>query len=651
MSTAFCFAWNHITRLELQQHSLDFSEAFGGTLETNDLKFGMLMLCIDTVLYAIVGYLYGRFYTDEYRFVEVAVRDLPANVGAQLRNVTKSYTLRRAGAAVKPALNDATIEFRRDRITCLLGRNGAGKSTIIKLLTGQIEANQGEVYLPQNVNAITGDERKERVGLCPQSTVLIPNMTAKEHLEMYASIKLQSSASGLDGVGGGCSSAELNCEVERVMAGLEFGEYEQFRCENLSGGFKRRLNIGIAFIGSPNLVILDEPCSAVDTKARKAIWQTIKCLRKGRAVIMATHHLDEAETMSDSLVILNEGRLICEHSTQSLRDRFARSLCVRVELPAFGGRSGAGADVVGEIRGQLMELCPDHTIVHGQTDQLDITLPRYRANGEPVNLASLVRLLELRQTQGDIVGFKMTGSNLEGMFNRLVCTGASDNGKSPEDNGKCRIDGVDFEMTNKQSPISLPNSVLESTPKAGGFWHTVEALFRKRLVHFRRNYRLILCVLVLPTVFVAIAMGFMTIRPPGEFDIALPLDRDLYASSTEFYTKQNGGAFDAAVYERLAGRRDNETAVEFGDSAEAFRWLINCSEVGATNRYGGITLNSSTAAVWYNNKGYHSMPAYLNELNNAMLNAEMGTDGQEYRIRTVNRPLKLGMDELSAASV
>lgn len=198
-------------------------------MATNDLKFGMFMLVLDTILYALAGFLYAHFSTDEYQFYEVAVKDMDATIGAELKNVTKTFE-----GAAKPSLNSVSMTFRRDQVTCLLGRNGAGKSTIIKLLTGQIRATAGRVFLPQNVDRITGDEHKERVGLCPQANVLIPNLTAKEHLQMYAAIKME----------GGEAK-----EVERVMEGLEFGLHEDFASENLSGGFQRRLNIGIAFIG------------------------------------------------------------------------------------------------------------------------------------------------------------------------------------------------------------------------------------------------------------------------------------------------------------------------------------------------------------------------------------------------------------------
>lgn len=215
-------------RIELQQIPLSFENAFDGSLYSNDLMFGIMMIVIDLCLYSVAGYLFERFLDNEYKFHKVAVKDMDEAIGATFDGVTKSY------GAVRPAIGSVSVEFRRNFITCLLGRNGAGKSTIIKLLTGQIRPSSGGIYLPQNVNRITGDESEEKVGLCPQSDVLIPNLTANEHLQLYASIKMK------DG---------RQTEVLRIMQNLNFGKYANFMVENLSGGFKRRLNIGIAFIG------------------------------------------------------------------------------------------------------------------------------------------------------------------------------------------------------------------------------------------------------------------------------------------------------------------------------------------------------------------------------------------------------------------
>lgn len=216
-------------RLELQQRPLTFSNAFDGTMDTNEFKFGCMMICIDLILYAIIGYLYERFTNDEFKFHEIEKKEMDVNIGGALQNCTKKYP-----GSENTALDNVSIIFRRDFITCLLGRNGAGKSTIIKLLTGQIAPTSGHIYWPQNWDRITAHEYDERVGLCPQNNILIPNLTAREHLELYVKIKL--------------NGKNEKREVQRVMKDLQFGQHENYYSQHLSGGFKRRLNVAIAFI-------------------------------------------------------------------------------------------------------------------------------------------------------------------------------------------------------------------------------------------------------------------------------------------------------------------------------------------------------------------------------------------------------------------
>lgn len=188
------------------------------------------MLIVDLILYTIIGYLYERFTDDEFKFHKVPTKDMDIGIGGAIHNCTKKY-----GDTTQAAVDNVSIVFRRDFITCLLGRNGAGKSTVIKLLTGQIAPTSGDVFIQQNLDRISGNEYKERVGLCSQGNVLIPNLTAREHLELYARIK--------------SNDKYPDREVNRVMNNLHFGKHEDFYSQHLSGGFKRRLNVAIAFIG------------------------------------------------------------------------------------------------------------------------------------------------------------------------------------------------------------------------------------------------------------------------------------------------------------------------------------------------------------------------------------------------------------------
>lgn len=202
----------------------------------------------------------------------------------------------------------------------MLGRNGAGKSTIIKLLTGQLLPNFGEIHLPLDYDLISGfKNHQEHIGLCSQNNTLIPDLTAQEHLELYARLKLRKG---------------FGKEIRRVMNNMKLGKYKNYRVSELSGGYKRRLCIAIAFLGSPNLVILDEPCSGIDTHARKTIWELIDALRKNRAVVLATHDLDEAQHLGDNIIIMKDGRIALESTTKDLQNELTKNFTINVELKA-----------------------------------------------------------------------------------------------------------------------------------------------------------------------------------------------------------------------------------------------------------------------------------------------------------------------------
>jgi len=218
-------------------------------------------------------------FSDNYSFVKVSRSQLDDKLGASLVNVTKLF-------GSKCAVSNLSLDFARNQVSCLLGRNGAGKSTLIKLLTGQIRQSSGKVLLAG----------EHQVGVCWQDNILIPTLTAREHLHLYARIKMPPGESG--------GAEEIRSEVARTLQSLNFGQHESYPSWQLSGGYRRRLCVAIAFIASPSVVILDEPCNGVDAKARKDIWQLIERLRQGRAVIFATHFLDEAKYLSDSLVIM-----------------------------------------------------------------------------------------------------------------------------------------------------------------------------------------------------------------------------------------------------------------------------------------------------------------------------------------------------------
>jgi ABC-2 type transport system ATP-binding protein len=191
------------------------------------------------------------------------------------------------------ALRGVDFEVGAGEVFGLLGPNGAGKTTTIEILEGYRDRDGGEVEVlgEDPVHATT--EWRERVGVVLQSSSLYPNLTVRESLRVF---------------GGYYASARDPDELIEIV-GLT--DKADARCRTLSGGQKRRLDLGLALVGNPELVFLDEPTTGFDPGARRAAWETIRNLRSlGTTILLTTHYLDEAEQLSDRVAVLREGRIV-----------------------------------------------------------------------------------------------------------------------------------------------------------------------------------------------------------------------------------------------------------------------------------------------------------------------------------------------------
>lgn len=291
----------------------------------------------------------------------------------------------------------------------------------------------------------------------------------------------------------------------------------------------------------------------------------------------------------------------------------------------------------------LREYAPTSTMDAITTESLVIKIP-YRSGTEFMNYSMLINNIEEMVRQQQINSFRVVSSNLENIFNDLVIPS---NIKQLQTNGHANNDHSNNKKMEEVSPIVQEEKLSE--------FDVVKSLLTKRFLHFKRNYRLILCMLVLPTLFEVIAMGFMILRPPGEHDIDLRFSRALYSNSTDVYSDELGNQIQKGLYDSLTSYCDSN-GDEFGNickpfdtSEQLFHWVLNTTKDYPTSRYGGISINGSRTAVWYNNNGYHAMPVFLNELNTANFRNLM--KDSKYKITTNNHPLKLDDKELSQSSM
>jgi ABC-2 type transport system ATP-binding protein len=191
------------------------------------------------------------------------------------------------------AVRGIDFEIGAGEVFGLLGPNGAGKTTTIEILEGYRDRDAGDVEVLGEDPAHAPKEWRERLGVVLQSSSLYPNLTVGESLEVF----------------GGYYSSPRNAAEIIDIVGLT--DKADARCRTLSGGQKRRLDLGLALVGNPELVFLDEPTTGFDPGARRAAWETIRNLRSlGTTILLTTHYLDEAEQLSDRVAVLREGRIV-----------------------------------------------------------------------------------------------------------------------------------------------------------------------------------------------------------------------------------------------------------------------------------------------------------------------------------------------------
>jgi ABC-2 type transport system ATP-binding protein len=199
------------------------------------------------------------------------------------------------------AVRGIDFEIRSGEVFGLLGPNGAGKTTTVEILVGYRRRDAGEVEV-LGVDPQRGDGKwRGRIGVVPQTGELFPNLTVLEHFELFA---------------GYYDKPRPPREVLNLV-GLE--EKAGAKTRTLSGGQRRRLDLGVALIGDPELIFLDEPTTGFDPSARRAAWETIKALRSlGKTILLTTHYMEEAQRLADRVAVLRRGEIVASGTPAEL---------------------------------------------------------------------------------------------------------------------------------------------------------------------------------------------------------------------------------------------------------------------------------------------------------------------------------------------
>lgn len=239
-----------------------------------------------------------------------------------------SQVVKRRGATL--ALNGLDLAIRPGQCVALLGPNGAGKSTSVALLTGRLRPDAGEAFLfGEDPRALAG---RRRMGVMLQTAGLPNTLSVREQINLFR----------------GYYSKPRPLEEIVALAGLE--GLERRRCAALSGGQQRRVQFALAISGRPDFLVLDEPTTGMDIHARRALWSAVRSeIGRGAAVLLTTHHLDEAEALADRIVVIDHGQIIADGTPEAIKAR-ASGVAIRCRTRLSDAELAALARVKGISR-------------------------------------------------------------------------------------------------------------------------------------------------------------------------------------------------------------------------------------------------------------------------------------------------------------
>lgn len=223
----------------------------------------------------------------------------------------------------RPALAGVSFDIQRGQVLGLLGPNGAGKTTLIAHLSGALPLQQGEITFDGEPLATVRRKTPTRIAIAPQEYAFYPMLTVRENLECFAA------AARLSG----------GHKQQRIAACVEFSQLERYtgtRAARLSGGLKRRLNLAIALLPEPEMLLLDEPTVGVDPQSRAFLLDAVRSLaQNGTTLLYTSHYMEEIEAIATHVVIIDGGKMLTAGTLDDLLCEESPQVCLRAEqLPS-----------------------------------------------------------------------------------------------------------------------------------------------------------------------------------------------------------------------------------------------------------------------------------------------------------------------------
>eukprot|EP01127_Copromyxa_protea_P016846 TRINITY_DN5088_c0_g1_i1.p1 TRINITY_DN5088_c0_g1~~TRINITY_DN5088_c0_g1_i1.p1 ORF type:complete len:787 (-),score=127.35 TRINITY_DN5088_c0_g1_i1:88-2226(-) len=294
-----------------------------------------------------------------------------------VKDLSKVYTFNQKR---KTAVNGVTFGVSSGECFGLLGPNGAGKTTLLSMISGLLDIDGGQA------SAYT------TMGFCPQRDILLDSLTVAEHLDLFGIMK-------------GVPSADRQQQTEDLIQKFALQEYSHRKAGELSGGNKRKLSAAISMVGNPSVIFMDEPSTGMDAVSRRFMWDVITEMKEGRAIILSTHSMEEADRLCNRISILVRGNLRCIGTSQHLKNKYGSGYTIVVKA------SFEQAEIIGA---KLKEEFPE---VERVPSAIDIC---YEIPQEGVRLSKIFKTMEKMKQANEVIEYVVSQTSLEQVFLRFA---------------------------------------------------------------------------------------------------------------------------------------------------------------------------------------------------------------------------------------
>ncbi|XP_076036096.1 ATP-binding cassette sub-family A member 9-like [Oratosquilla oratoria] len=467
--------------------------------------------------------------------------DLRGKEAVKLSNIQKTFKSR--GKEPVQAVKGVSLTIYEGQITAIIGHNGAGKTTLFNILTGMVSPSRGsaeifglDVRNPEDLAQI-----RQMTGVCPQQDIHFLKLTPREHLCFYARIR-------------GIGEDIVESMVEQTLRDVDLLAKADTKSEDLSGGQKRKLSIGIALIGDPHLIFLDEPTAGVDAYSRRHLWQLLKRKKEGKVILLTTHFMDEADLLADRKAIMSQGLLRCCGSSFFLKKKFGVGyhLTLVVKEEKFRGLIGT----------MIKSVIQDAELVRCSAKELSYILPP----ASSIYFPSLFEVLDGSAAKSESTGLQGYGISMTTLEEVFLALHEENEGGELQDMNSFSKKVVQERSASSSplhtSPLGTPdgggNSLnLHNLHEAGNDlfdlqhlsvekhrWRAFKALVKVRVLGIIREFAAVFFLIVMPLLFtigsIAVASSASSHVNTLPKEMELIMNTDMYGSSLPGTLTYNG---------------------------------------------------------------------------------------------------------------